>query len=154
MSVALSGVYAKIPHQYLISCFIVELNGRFEQFAKYQNFLVYPECDLPDKESNPDVSIYIRQREVQTPVVVIEICHKGSQENDFKKVQGQMLRYPTLLEGYVMNYETLTLYSFVRNARGIVLKTPMIADKIALVSLPIKKVIERYQRAMRPLLIG
>lgn len=138
----LAGVSARGTHQYLITCFVVEINQRIEKFKRYKNYAVVPEYDLKSRQ-NPDVSIYVYKKGVSEPIVVIEICSQKTLKKDLIKIQTMIDQNPSIAEAYVLDFETFDFYQSTR-----VNKTPVLVDKITAVSLPIKNVIERYQKSL------
>lgn len=84
---SLSGVNNYESHQYLITCFIMEISLRFDKFKIYKDYVVYPEYDLSNRR-NPDISIYIQDKDkTKSPIVIIEICRARAVKKDFEKVR-------------------------------------------------------------------
>ncbi len=144
----LAGINADFRHQYLITCFIVELTARFDKYKIYKDYVAFPEYDM-EKGKNPDVSIYICKSKELTPIVVIEICRKNALKDDLKKVQNFLNTIPTLKEGYVLDWENLKLYVVTRNTDGTASEKKVITDQIQAVALPLKVVIERYKHDLK-----
>lgn len=148
MNLGLYGVNADFKHQYLVTCFIVELTARFDKFKTYKDYVAFPEYDM-ENGKNPDVSIYICKSKELTPIVVIEICRKNALKDDLEKVRNFLNEIPSLKEGYVLDWENFKLYIITRKADGTASEKRVTTDQIHAVSLPLKTVIERYKHDLK-----